>query len=44
MKRIVISYANTAKYLGVTLDTKLKWKEHVKKKKTELALKYKKTY
>lgn len=28
-----IPYANTAKYLGMTLDAKLKWKEHVKMKK-----------
>jgi hypothetical protein len=24
-------YANTAKYLGMILDAKLRWKEHVKK-------------
>ena len=30
---IAIPYSNTAKYLGMTLDTKLRWKEHVKKKK-----------
>lgn len=39
-----IPYANTAKYLGMTLDAKLKWKEHVKKKKQELNLKFRKMY
>ena len=39
-----VSHANTAKYLGMTLDAKLKWKEHVKKKKEELNIKYRKMY
>lgn len=40
----IIPYGNTVKYLGMTLDAKLKWKEHVKKKKEELNIKYRKMY
>jgi hypothetical protein len=39
-----IPHSNTAKYLGMTLDTKLRWKVHVKKKREELGLKYRKMY
>lgn len=39
---VQIPYENTAKYLGITLDAKLRWKAHVKKKRQELELKYKK--
>lgn len=40
----IVPYANTAKYLGINLDAKLKWKEHIKKKKEELSIKYRKMY
>lgn len=41
---VVIPYSNSAKYLGMTLDAKLHWKEHVKKKKEELDIKLSKLY
>ena len=41
---IEIPYSNAAKYLGMTLDTKLRWKAHVKKKREELGLKYRQLY
>ena len=40
----VVPYENTAKYLGMTLDAKLRWKTHVKKKQEELTLKYSKMF
>ena len=40
----VVPYENTAKYMGTTLDAKLRWKPHVKKKQEELILKYRKMY
>jgi hypothetical protein len=36
-----IPYSNTAKYLGMNLDIRLRWKEHIMKKKRELDLEYK---
>jgi hypothetical protein len=39
-----IPYSNTAKYLAMNLDIRLRWKEHIKKKRRELDLKYKKMY
>ena len=40
----VIPHSNTMKYLGMTLDAKLRRKAHVKKKCVELGLKYNKMY
>jgi hypothetical protein len=37
-----IPHSNTAKYLGMALDAKLWWKEHVKKKVEKLNIKYRK--
>jgi hypothetical protein len=36
--------ANTAKYLGMTFDTKLLWKEHIKNKRDGLNIKIRKMY
>jgi len=39
-----IPHSQTATYLGMTLDAKLRWKVHVKKKREELGLKRKQMY
>jgi hypothetical protein len=40
-----VLYANKAKYLVMTtLEAKLRWKAHIKKKREELGLRYKKMY
>ena len=41
---IEVPHDNKAKYLGMTLDAKLNWKEHFKIKKKELELKYRDLY
>jgi hypothetical protein len=40
----IIPHSNVAKYLGITLDTKLRWKHHIKKKREELNVRYQKMY
>lgn len=40
----VIPYENNAKYLGMTLDAKLRWKAHIRKKMEELGIKYRLHY
>jgi predicted GIY-YIG superfamily endonuclease len=38
----IIPHENSAKYLGMTLDAKLRWKVHIKKKREELKQKFRK--
>lgn len=44
MENTPIPYANEAKYLGMTLDCKLRWNAHVKMKSVELRLKWRKMH
>lgn len=44
LNNTTIPHQGTAKYLGLNLDAKLKWKEHVKKKTTEIKIKYNSMY
>lgn len=37
-----IPFVNEAKYIGMNLDTKLRWKTHIKKKREELEIKRRK--
>jgi hypothetical protein len=39
-----ITHSLTAKYLGMTLEAKLRWKVHVKKRREELDLKHRSMY
>lgn len=40
----ILPHAKEVKYLGMTLDARLRWKAHVKKKREELGIKYRKLY
>jgi hypothetical protein len=44
IKGTKVPYDNTAKYLGMTLDAKLRWKEHIKIIRDELNNKFRKIY
>jgi hypothetical protein len=42
--RTISALSNTAKYPGLTLEAKLRWKAQVKKNREELGLRYNKMY
>lgn len=44
MHGTIIPHHNSAKYLGMNLDVKVKWNEHTKIKLTELRLRYRQIY
>ena len=44
MDNVELPYSDSAKYLGMILDTQLRWKEHVKKKKLELDINFAKLH
>jgi hypothetical protein len=44
LNRVRIPPANTANYLGMTLDAKLRWKAYINKKQGELQIKFQKMY
>lgn len=41
---VSVPHANVSKYLGMNLDAKLRWKEHIEKKCEELNIKFRKMY
>lgn len=44
MHGMIIPHHNSAKYLGMNLDVKVKWNEHTKIKLTELKIRYRQLY
>jgi hypothetical protein len=44
INKVKIPPATTVKYLGLHLDTKLTWKDHILKKRTQVDIRHKKLY